>query len=159
MGKRGPAPAPTRLRLLRGDRVSTSEPIPSDAPVEPPDWLDADALAVWQRLSPDLVRHGVLTAWDVDTFATFCCAVVLHRRAVAAVNDSSVVLEARRGDGDVRKHPALQIVRDQAAIVRAFAGEFGLTPVARTRLTDFTFDGPKGPTSRLLTVPNTKETP
>jgi phage terminase small subunit len=30
------------------------------------------------------------------------------------------------------KHPALQIVRDQAQIVRAFAQEFGLTPSARS---------------------------
>lgn len=152
MGKRGPAPKPTALRLLHGDRsdrVNDAEPLPSSAPVEPPDYLDADALDVWARVAPDLIRQGVLTHWDVDALAVFCTAVVHHRRAVEYVNRTSVLLKGRNEADVVVKHPAMQIIRDQAAIIRAFGQEYGLTPSARSQLVSPVRTKPKA-TDRLL---------
>jgi len=34
----------------------------------------------------------------------------------------------------IKKHPAFQILRDSATSFRQFAGDFGMTPSARTRL-------------------------
>lgn len=138
MGKRGPAPRPTSLKLLQGDRsdrVNVDEPTPSSLPIDAPDYLDDDARAVWDRLAPDLERQGVLTAWDVDALAVFCTAVVHHRRAVQTVNQTQVLLKASGGHTGIVKHPAMQIIRDQAAVIRAFGQEFGLTPSARSELT------------------------
>ena len=138
MGKRGVAPTPTALRLLKGDRadrINTAEPQPSEDAIEPPDYLDAEQLAVWERLAPDLIRQGVLSPWDVDAFAAFCVAVVLHRRAVEYVNRTSVLLKGRHDADPVVKHPAMQVIRDQAAVIRGFGQEFGLTPSARSQLT------------------------
>ncbi|MFZ6003786.1 MAG: phage terminase small subunit P27 family [Actinomycetota bacterium] len=135
VGKRGPAPTPTRLRMLRGLRVDTDEPIPSEAPIEAPSYIDDEAREVWDRVVPDLVKQGVVTAWDTDALGVFVTAVTHHRRAVAYVNQSAVLLSQSRKDrGEVVKHPAMQVVRDQAAIVRAYAQEFGLTPSSRSQL-------------------------
>src|SRR5437660_1164931 len=53
MGRRGPAPTPTRLRVLRGEtrpsQVNRAEPEPlAGQPVAPAD-LDPDAREVWAR--------------------------------------------------------------------------------------------------------------
>ena len=152
MGKRGPAPKPTALRLLHGDRadrVNDAEPVPADAPIEAPDYLDDDARAVWERVVPDLVRQHVVTAWDVDSLAVFCTAVVHHRRAVEYVNRTSVLLKGRNDADPVVKHPAMQIIRDQAAVIRAFGQEFGLTPSARSQLVSPVRSAPRA-TDRLL---------
>lgn len=125
MGKRGPAPDPTG-RDAHGNDVA-----PPLDDLEPPDYLDLDAVAVWHRLAPSLAERGVLTAWDVDTLAVFVSAVVAHSRAVRYVNDRGVLVKQR---SSMVKNPALQIVRDQAAVIATFATRFGLTPADRARL-------------------------
>lgn len=136
MGKRGPAPTPTALRLVRGEtrpsRVNRNEPKPPLAePVEVPEYLDADAQKVWQRLAPSLKARGVLTPWDVDLFGAYCTAVVHHRRAVRLVNETAVALKSEAG---VVKHPAMQIVRDQAQLMTTIGSRFGLTPSDRSSI-------------------------
>jgi len=79
-------------------------------------------------LSPSLHKRGVLTDWDVDAFGAFCTAVVHHRRAVELVNAEGIAPKV----GKVRtKHPALQVARDQAALIVTLGGRFGLTPADR----------------------------
>jgi phage terminase small subunit len=58
MGKRGPAPAPTALKLVKGthpSRVNRKEPKPAEREVKPPSWLEGVALEVWRYYAPDLV--------------------------------------------------------------------------------------------------------
>ncbi len=135
MGKRGPAKTPPALAKLRGDtRPSVVNPSAPDPPAEavvPPEYLDLDALGVWNRLAPTLEARGILTKWDVDAFAAYCTAVVHHRRAVEAVNRSGILVG--RGSATV-KHPALQVVRDQAALIVTLGGRFGLTPSDRSSI-------------------------
>jgi P27 family predicted phage terminase small subunit len=135
MGKRGPAPKPTNLRLLHGERphrINQHEPQPSDAPVEVPGWLSDPAREVWERLAPDLERRGLLTAWDADAFVVLCNAVAHHRQAAELVARSGVLIKGRKDA--VVKSPAMQVVRDTAQTIRAYAQEFGLTPSARSQL-------------------------
>jgi P27 family predicted phage terminase small subunit len=138
MGKRGPAPKPTALRVLQGghpERVNLKEPVPSDRPIEAPAYLDADARAVWDRVVPDLIRQGVMTHWDSDCMAVYVTAIVHHRRAVDLVNQTNVLIAASGGHKTIVKHPAMQIIRDQAAVIKSFAQQFGLTPAARSEIT------------------------
>lgn len=133
MGKRGPAKTPTTLKVVRGtvpaSRLQQETSAPKTAkPIEPLEYLDLDAVGIWKRLAPTLQARGVLTDWDVDAFAAFCTAVVHHRRAVKLVNDEGIAPRV----GKVRtKHPALQVVRDQAALMVTLGGRFGLTPADR----------------------------
>lgn len=134
MTKPGPKPAPTALKLVRGtrkDRVNQSEPIPPDGEVRPPEYLTEDALTIWNRLAPSLIKRGVLTPWDIDSFAAYCTAVIHHREAVAAV--TSVMIHDS-DHGRTVKHPALQVVRDQVAIITQLASRFGLDPSSRSQL-------------------------
>jgi hypothetical protein len=96
MGKRGPAPAPTAVRLLRGDRkdrVNFDEPMPAVGHSR------AAVVAVGRRpidlgwLAPDLERRGVLTVWDVEAFANNCDAAARRRRAVARLEAEGEVVE------------------------------------------------------------------
>lgn len=149
MGQRGPAPLPTAVKRLHGERpVNLDEPIPAHRAVQPPDWLNPEALQVWHQLADDLVAKGVLTPWDADTFAILCDAVAQYRQASKFVAAAGVLIKGRRDNAI--KNPAMQLARDTAATVRAYAREFGLTPSARSGIAidgEADSDGP----GRLLT--------
>lgn len=136
MGKRGPAPKPTKLRVLHGDkksRINHEEPVPPEAPVTCPSWLSAKAKAVWRRLAPSLIARGVLTPWDADMFARFCVLEVLNRQALEDVEKRGTLV-AGRHKGEKVKNPSVQIARDTGAQLLAIAGRFGLTPSDRSQV-------------------------
>jgi P27 family predicted phage terminase small subunit len=135
MGKRGPAPKPTALRLLHGDResrINRQEPMARDLlPVAPED-IAVDVREVWDYTLTELSHMKIATAADRDTLLCYCEAVVTHRKASAILAQTPVLIKGLHG-GMVR-NPALQIQRDSAATIRAFAQEFGLTPSGRSQI-------------------------
>lgn len=152
MGKPGRRAKPTALKRLEGaqpSRINDAEPEPTVGAVNPPDWLSAEALAVWGELAPDLVAKGVLTAWDVEPFGVLCDAIVHYRQASAAVAEDGVLVPGRKEA--LVKHPGMQLVRDTAATIRAYAGEFGLTPSSRSGVTIAEEDPDGTSAARLLT--------
>ncbi|MFD8496325.1 phage terminase small subunit P27 family [Amycolatopsis sp. NPDC059657] len=144
MGARGKPPAPTALKILHGtkpSRINQNEPVPDTATVVPPRELDHRAQEIWDRLAPDLIRKGVLTAWDVDSFATFCTMVVVNQDATRDVeqNGTSITTLVREThDGtciyDLRKNPAWQVARESATLIVTLGGRFGLNPSDRSQL-------------------------
>lgn len=161
MGKRGPTPKPTALRLLDGDRkdrVNHSEPVPDRGDVLAPDWLPESARAVWDRLAPDLVRKAVLTPWDVDAFADLCSLVVLNRDALLELDRNGITCTAVDrvlADGTVTyrlsKNPAWQVARESTALITTLGGRFGLNPSDRASLSlDRGADGGSKGAERLL---------
>lgn len=142
---------PTNLKVLHGDRpdrINRAEPVPGQGDVVAPKWLDGDGLAVWNELAPDLIRQGVLTAWDVEAFAMACDQVRLYRQAKARVKRDGVMIAGTRGV--LIRHPMLQVQRDAAATFAQLASRFGLTPSDRAKLSIGGADGePKG-AERLL---------
>lgn len=127
MGERGPAPKPTHLKVLHGerqDRINTAEPQPDAAEVVPPFDLGKKAQQVWDRLAPDLERKGVLTAWDVDLFAELCEAIVRLREKRA----SSRAKPEKGGASPMREYA------QALDMVVKLAGRFGLTPSDRAKL-------------------------
>lgn len=135
MAPPGPRPKPTALRLLDGghrERVNPDEPVARAGVPEPPPEMGEMALAVWHRTVAELSTMGVLTPADRDSLAAFCEAVVVHQRACALLARSDVLI--RGVEGGLVRNPAVSIARDAATLVRVFAGEFGLTPAARSRL-------------------------
>ena len=125
MGKRGPKPDPHGVDRHGKDIA------PELVDLDPPDYLDLDALAIWHRLAPSLAERGVLTAWDVDTFAVFVTSVVVYSRAIRQVNERGILVKQRTSHV---KNPALQIARDSAGTIASFAARFGLTPADRAKL-------------------------
>ena len=136
MGKRGPAPKPTQLRLLHGDqpkRINFDEPpAPSGLP-ECPDDASPEVRQVWDYTLSQLIVMGVATPADRDALRCYCEAVVTHRRA-SAILAGSEVLSPGIVKGTVVTNPAVRIQRDAASTIKVFAGEFGFTPSARSEL-------------------------
>lgn len=135
MGKRGPAPKPTEMRLLHGDRkdrINAGEPLPGTGEVVRPSWLAGDAVVLWDELAADLEERGVLTAWDVPAFAACCWWFGKWREAAGMVDSDGILVEGYRGSQV--KNPAHQVARDSWSQFEKLAGRFGLTPSDRAQL-------------------------
>ena len=144
MGKRGPQPAPTAMKLVKGerkDRLNVSEPIPDLEEIVAPDWLSEDALVVWDEYAPRLERRKVLTAWDAEAFAGWCDAVVRRRNAVAHLDDEGEVTTQEvfdrsgknTGSRSVR-NPWMLVWKSANEVVQSVGARFGLTPSERSQL-------------------------
>jgi P27 family predicted phage terminase small subunit len=137
MGKRGPKPTPTKIRVLRGERRPSQinyqepKPIPMDDLAAPMD-LPEIAQDVWRETVDALRATNVLTKADREMLRHYCEAVMRYRQASDALNRSSLLIKGRKGE--VVKNPLNQVVRDNADLARSLAREMGLTPSARVSL-------------------------
>lgn len=133
MGARGPAPKPTKLRLLHGDRparTNQDEPAAPTGPLVCPPGVSAEARAVWDYALANLIVMDVATPADRDALLCYCEAVVMHRRASAEMDTAPLMIEGITG-AQIR-NPVFSMQRDAATAIRAFAREFGFTPSARS---------------------------
>lgn len=135
MGKRGPAPKPTKLRLLDGARerdLNRAEPIARTGKIEPPDYVSDDVRGIFEYVVHELEHMRIASPADVDSIMCFAEAVDKHRKASALLARSSVLVKGLHGT--LVRNPALAVQRDAANTIRQFAQEFGLTPSARARI-------------------------
>jgi P27 family predicted phage terminase small subunit len=137
MGRRGPSPTPTPLKLLRGEtrpsRVNRAEPQPIDRlPAKPGD-LDDAADAVWDHVMAEFGHTGVIKASDTDVLRMYCEAVARYQEASRLLTRSGPLVKGARANEFV-KNPLHQVVRDNAMLVRQLAGDLGLTPSSRSGL-------------------------
>jgi P27 family predicted phage terminase small subunit len=140
MGRRGPAPTPTAVKVRRGEtrpsHLNLTEPQPRLGAMPAPAELSTEAKVIWRRVVRDAPK-GQIVPLDGFVLAMFCEAYVRWQRASAAYGDSIGVLKGRgRGEQATLwvKNPLHQIVRDNAAEVRLLARELGLSPAARAGL-------------------------
>jgi P27 family predicted phage terminase small subunit len=151
----GRRPTPTYLKLLRGNPgkrpINKGEPqprIPETAP-EPPAWLSPYAKEEWLRIAPELHRMRLLTPIDVMSFGAYCesysdwrsASEVLAAAAAEDPTTGGLLVSGRRGDV---ANPLVGIISTAARAMLRFAGEFGCTPVARSRINTGDF-GPHPP--------------
>jgi P27 family predicted phage terminase small subunit len=143
-------PVPFPLKVLRGNpgkRPMKPEPQPeiaADVP-EPPAFITGYAADEWWRTAPELHRLGLLTRVDVPALAAYCHAFGQWRMAAESLakmqaNDpimNGMIIRTKYGDAAM--NPLVGIARKHAGDVIRYAGEFGLTPVARTRLASANF--------------------
>jgi len=141
---RGRRPEPTRLKLLRGNpgkrKLDPNEVAPAPAAtLQPPAWLDAEAIVEWNRLAPILHRLGLLTEIDTDALATYCQTWARWREADAQIRRYGMVIKGKGGYPVIS--PFVAVANRAMAHMRSFLIEFGMTPSARTRVK--TDPGPK----------------
>ena len=141
MGRRGPPPKPTKLKLLAGNPgkrpLNHREPQPRRTAPRCPTWLGMEARAVWKRMVPELRRMGVLTVIDGEALAAFCQTYARWRRAEAFLEKHGDVYPLRDENGRVRymqQFPQVAIARSLLLVLKTFYQEFGMTPSARTRI-------------------------
>ena len=141
MGRRGPPPKPTRLKLLTGNPgkrpINSREPQPLKVAPRCPQWLTAEARKVWRRMVPLLRGMGVLTAVDGDALTAYCQTHARWKAAEEFLAKHGEVYPIRDDAGRLKcmqQFPQVSIARNHLLILRAYQQEFGLTPAARTRI-------------------------
>lgn len=136
-----PKPKPAALKLLEGrseGRDSGGRPV-KEAPAfergapAAPIWLSQEARAEWNRVAPELERLGVLKRIDGAALVAYCECWSRFVTATAIVQREGMVLHDDR-QGRAQRHPALLTAEAASKELRAWAGEFGLTPSAEARL-------------------------
>ena len=136
MAQPGPKPKPTELKRLAGNPgkrpLNDQEPQPEPASARCPHGLSDGAKKFWRKRAKDLIRLGVLTTADVPAFLLMAEHYAIAREARAVIDQEG--LRDVDINGLRRKHPLLQVWRDNATAYRMYASEFGLTPSSRSRL-------------------------
>ena len=117
MGKRGPKPKPSALRVFEGNPghkpISKNEPKPKGKS-KAPRWLNDGAKKVWVEVAPKLEAIGLLTDVDARAFANYCR---LASMAQIAYDERDLNLWLRL-IAEQRKHGA----------------DFGMSPASRVGL-------------------------
>ena len=137
MGKRGPAPKPTVLRVIEGNRgrrpLNKNEPKPRPITPTCPSHLAAAGRAEWKRIVPELERMGLLTIVDRAALAAYCQAYARWKAAEAKIVETGEVIR-QPGTGNYVRNPWLLTAERAMEQVHRYGAEFGLTPAARTRI-------------------------
>ena len=138
MGKRGPAPKPTNLKILQGNpsKRPLNEKEPnfecSEEILNPPPFLSRYAKKEWKRIVPLLKRNGVITDADINTLAAYCQSY--HRWVEAEKEIRKHGLVAYTDKGNVIQRPEVGVANKAMEQMVRYAKEFGLTPSSRTSL-------------------------
>ena len=125
-----PPRRPNHLKVLAGvreDRINRNEPTPTETAVTPAMPLSDGAQHIWDRLAPNLIDKGCLTAWDADVFTVFCDVAATYYETRAQLGTSYTV----KGSVSVVVNPLWRIMRDCAETMARLGARFGLTPSDR----------------------------
>jgi len=128
---------PTSLKLVEGSRdrrpleLQAAEPRPDGEVGEAPDHFTARQRKVWERIV-HAAPWGLLKALDRYVLEQFVMAVSRIEEANERYRDGPMLIKT--ASGIVVENPLLRIIRQQAMLVRAFAGELGFSPASRTRI-------------------------
>lgn len=125
---------PTALKLLKGEvnkhRINRDEPQPDDGVPECPT-KDKAVREVWDYTVAQLTRMRTITMADRDALHAYCEQVIQYREAAELLHIEGPYLETGTG---LKRHPASMIMREAAALIKMYAGQFGLTPSARSAI-------------------------
>ena len=91
MGRRGPPPKPTRLKILAGNPgkrpLNDAEPVPAPGRPSCPAWVSKEGRAEWRRVTRELEALGLLARIDQATLACYCQSVAEVRIATVTEGD------------------------------------------------------------------------
>ena len=139
MGKRGPRPEPTILKIAKGNpgkrQLNKQEPKPETDGIEPPAWVTGVSLKKWHEIVPKLIAMGVMTNADIEAIARYCTMHEHYVKYLDQVRRGLDVLVIRDEKGKVKymqSTPAATMVTKLAQSMLRIEQEFGLTPSART---------------------------
>lgn len=136
MGRRGPAPKPTNLKLIQGtyrkDRDQANELSPEVGAPSCPSWLSREAKREWKRIVPELEQQSLLTRIDRAALAAYCEAYAEWWEMEREIRKHGRIQVAESGYASPRPEV---IMRDKALDrMRMYLKEFGLSPSSRSRI-------------------------
>lgn len=140
---------PTALKVLEGGKGKPNEPVPAPAEyIDPPTDLPPDALAEWNRVTPELYELGYVSEIDRAALTAYCMAYALYigaQRAIAAEQKRDTKRRGKKKTGsggllvltqygNLIQNPAVGVLNKAGAAMVKYASEFGMTPAARSRI-------------------------
>ena len=146
---RGPAPKPSILKLIAGNpgkrEISDDEPIPDPGTIDPPDFVTGDALDLWNKIVPPLVKTKLVTSVDWPGVARYCIKLARWLYLFREIESAKKTNPAGKGttypiignDGKVKYIAELPWASEWRALdreLRADEARFGMSPAARTRI-------------------------
>ena len=140
MGRRGPRPEPTALKVLKGNPggrpINDSEPKPQPVAPKCPRWLSKEAKREWRRLVKELEPLGLLTVVDGIALATLCEEWATYAQAQRTLTERGHTYEYvnKAGEANIIARPEVGIANKSFMAIKAMCAEFGLTPSARSRM-------------------------
>ena len=141
MGKRGPAPKPTKLKLAQGNPgkrpLNESEPEAITGQPPMPDEMGETQRAVWDQVTASLQSMDLLAETDAGPIERYSRLLVLWRKLMAFIEKHGETYPVKEADGRVKMiRPLPQVAQLQAITTQLLRleQEFGLTPSSRTRI-------------------------
>ena len=136
---RGPKPKPTALKKLQGNPGKRSlkakaEPRPTITRGAAPVNLGPDSLAAGflDKYRPALQALNLLTDIDEPAFEMAARHYSLAVQAYETIRAEGLIVTDDHKEQ--RKHPLIQVFRDNSAAFKGYATEFGMTASSRVRL-------------------------
>ncbi len=139
MGRRGPAPKPTILKIRAGSQVRRNkhEPQPQRGRPRCPAWLTAEAKAAWRQVTPLLEDMGVLTKVDGNALVRYCQLWARWKKAELFIQQHGDMYALRDERGRIRcfqQYPQVAIAHRLSIALTKLEAEFGMTPSSRSRI-------------------------
>ena len=133
---KGRKPKPTTLKLVTGtyrkDRANKDEPKPQLKIPSPPDFLNADALQEWGRMSEKLYQLGMLAEIDRGIFAAYCQAFGRWAEAERLIKEKGFL--AKTSNGNIIQSPLVGIANKAMKEMRDNAAIMGIPATMRTKV-------------------------
>jgi P27 family predicted phage terminase small subunit len=137
MGRRGPRPQPTKLKLLRGNpgrrRLNAREPQPEAVAPDAPEQLNEEARREWARVVGELEANGLITRLDRAALAGYCMAWSHWIDAEVKLREFGAVLKSPTKGFPILS-PYWTIANTALKQMRDLLSEFGMSPASRTRV-------------------------
>ena len=130
---------PEKLKRLQGternDRRRTGAPVfPSLAAVpDPPHTLDEMGVQIWAFLCGELISAKILSSVDLISLELLVQAVQDYQEACVKLKGRPKVMFGV--DKKPTVNPWVKIKRQNAELIQKMVGQFGLSPLARIKLT------------------------
>lgn len=136
---RGRRPQPEGIKSQKAPVRSTRKAAPAAVAVaggiQPPAWLKAEGLGIWNRLAPTLSQAKLLTAADTETFARYCRNFARWLAMQRALDEGSETYTVETAAGVVhRARPEFLIADRLERMMMATEDRFGLNPAERQRI-------------------------
>ncbi len=141
MGRRGPKPIPTQLKILRGNpgkqKLNDAEPQPPADGIAMPPHLGEVAASRWRELLPMLQATRVMTRADVEALARYCDTWEWWLAVRVKLKQEGDTYPILNDGGEIKyiaQRPEVSIAHKLAGQLRQLESDFGLSPAARASL-------------------------
>ena len=136
-GRSGRRPAPTRLKVVRGNPgkrpLNAKEPQPKTQLSEAPEHLNDEAKREWKRAGEMLADLGVVTELDRSAFAGYCQAWADCKRLTEQLNEMAS-WTWQSGKGYRQQVPEISMRRECWTRLKEAGSRLGLDPSSRSGL-------------------------